>query len=207
MYVPRHFEMSDRSQVLDFMREHSFALLVSSGPGGLTGTHIPLLLEQREGDAWIVGHLARANSHWHAFDGEQEAMAVFSGPHAYISPSWHGDGAAVPTWDYVAVHAYGRPVVIDDDARVMSLLGETVGRYESGRAQPWSLDTQDAEYVRKLTRGIVAFELRIERIDAKAKLGQNRIADQPGVVAALQQSPHHAEREMAELIARSVQRA
>jgi len=113
MYIPEAFR-EDRLDVLhSLMREHSFATIVSSGEAGLMATHLPLLLDATRGPkGTIVGHMARANPHWQDFRGDVEALMIFQGPHGYVSPSWYTTPYAVPTWNYVAVHAYGRPRLI-----------------------------------------------------------------------------------------------
>ena len=120
------------------------------------------------------------------------AMLVFAGQHGYISPGWYEPGPAVPTWDYVAIHAYGVPRIVEDDDAVLGMLRELVDQYEAGYPEPWALDAQDGEWVRKLSRGIVAFEMEITRLEAKAKLGQNHPQHQARVVAALEGLGAHA---------------
>jgi transcriptional regulator len=132
--------------------------------------------------------MARANPHWHAFSAEgPESLAIFQGPHAYISPSWYVSELVVPTWNYSAVHAYGKPTVMEDPVQVRALLEETVGTFESGLPDQWSTASVGDDYVTKLARGIVAFEMTIIRLEGKRKLGQNRpVADMRGAAAGLQ---------------------
>lgn len=207
VYTPDHFAIADPSVLLRVMRENSFATLVSATPGGLQATHIPLLVDDVAGAMVLTGHFARANQHWKALEGpdgtESESLAIFAGPHAYISPSWYEPGPAVPTWDYVTVHAYGRPSIVSDPAERMEILRRTVETYEQNRDEPWPLEGQDAEYLSRLAGGTVAFRMQVERIEGKAKLGQNRPAQQPGVVAALLKSDSESERDLAHLIAQA----
>ena len=179
--------IEDLAVIHNVIRQNSFAMLVTNGPGGLEATHLPVVLKT---DGTSLGtlqaHVARANRQWEQFDGRGEALFVFAGQHGYISPSWYEAGPAVPTWDYVAVHAYGRPKVIEDETTVLAMLGALVAQYEDGMERPWQLETQDREWVRKLMAGVVAFETEITRIDAKAKLGQNRPSDQKRVADALE---------------------
>ncbi|MGD9932981.1 MAG: FMN-binding negative transcriptional regulator [Dehalococcoidia bacterium] len=187
MYVPRHFAIEDLAVVHEVIRQNSFATLVTSGPGGMEATHLPVVLEtEATSPGRLHAHVARSNRQWEAFDGEREALFVFAGQHGYVSPSWYEPGPAVPTWDYVAVHAYGRPTIIEDETKVMAMLNTLVSQYEGGMERPWRIETQDPEWLRKLAGGIVAFETDITRIDAKAKLGQNRPADQARVAEALE---------------------
>jgi transcriptional regulator len=188
MYVPKAFEKGDLGWAQALMRRESFALLVTAGDDGAPfATHLPLHLDAARGaEGTLVGHVARANPHWRHFDGRRQAMAVFQGPHAYVSPSWYASRPMVPTWNYAAVHAYGAPAVIEDEGRVRDLLRGLSGTYETGRPAPWRLDELPAHYLAGMIRGIVAFEMPIARIEAKAELGQNRApADLAGAIAGL----------------------
>jgi transcriptional regulator len=198
MYTPRHFAIDDIAAAHAVMEQNSFALLVTFGEGGLAGTHLPVMLDRSLGPFGTVrAHVARANPQWRDFDGECEAMLVFAGQHGYISPSWYEPGPAVPTWDYVTVHAYGAPRVIEDAATVQAMLRELVDQYESRYAAPWSVDSQSPEYLERMAKGIIAFEMEITRLDAKAKLGQNRPEQQAGVARALEEVGAH---ELARLV-------
>lgn len=191
MYVPPPFQAPDRESVLDLIEAAPFATLVSFGAEPWV-SHLPLALTRRSG-AWgsLAGHVARANPHAERFDGRQQALAVFHGPHAYVSPGWYADPEAPPTWNYAVVHAYGRPRRVDDPARRGGLLDALVARYEEA---PLAL-TGPAR--RALERAIVAFEFEIERVEAKFKLGQNRSpADRAGTLDALERGGE-VERELA----------
>ncbi len=168
MYRPRHFDIEDQSALFRVMRDNSFALLVSAGLGGLVASHIPLFLEA-DGDkpGRLFGHLARQNEQWRSFDGTAEAMAVFQGVHAYVSPSWYVSEVMVPTWNYVAVHAYGRPQTVGDAARTRAHLERLVATYESPATGPWSMARLPDDYVQRMIKGIVAFEMPIERLEGK----------------------------------------
>ncbi|RIL06693.1 MAG: FMN-binding negative transcriptional regulator [Proteobacteria bacterium] len=186
MYVPPHFAETDVASLHARMRAHSFATLVSWLDGAPFATHVPLLLDAERGPlGTLVGHVARANPHARAFDGAAPSLAIFAGPHAYVSPRWYATSPNVPTWNYVAVHATGRVRAVEDAARVRALLARSAALYEAGADAPWSPDAAPA-YVEKLLRGIAAFELPIERLEGKRKLSQNKKpSDRAGVVAAL----------------------
>ena len=203
MYIPRHFAITEPTTLLEVMRANSFATFVSDTDDGLQATHVPLLVDESDGEVVLTGHFARANPHWKAFDGGRDALAIFAGPHAYISPSWYGSGPAVPTWDYVTVHARGKPVLVEDAATRLDILRRTVETYESGMDVPWSMDSQDGDYIEKLAQGTVAFTMKVEKLEGKAKLGQNRPEQQPGVIKALAESDSESEREIAQLIGRA----
>lgn len=178
MYVPKHFEVRDPAWCHALMRAESFATLVTVGDDGAPfATHIPFLLDADRGPlGTLLGHVARANPQWRGFASGRSALAAFQGPHAYVSPSWYEVHPAVPTWNYVAVHVYGVPVVIEDEVRVRALLGRLVRAHEDSRPRPWRFESLGDEYVSGMVRGIVAFEIPIDRLEGKAKLSQNRSA-------------------------------
>ncbi len=175
MYVPNTFAEDNPAELAALMRSASFATLVTTSDGCPVATHLPLVLDDDgNGPGRLLGHVARANDHWKAFDGDTQALAVFAGPHAYISPSWYESPNMVPTWNYAAVHAYGRPSVIEDTDAVLALLSRLVGTYESDATGNWSMANSDLDIMRGMTKGIVAFEMPIERIEGKWKMSQNR---------------------------------
>jgi transcriptional regulator len=177
MYVPSHFAQDDTSKLYDAIERYSFATLVSTSSGGMEASHLPLLLDRAAGtQGTILGHMARANLQWKGAAG-QEVLAIFSGPHAYISPQWYEAAQVVPTWNYMAVHAYGRLELIDDDVEVKSLLERTVETYEASQPRPWRMD-EPPEFVARLLKQIVAFRIPISRLEGKWKLNQNRPQEQ-----------------------------
>lgn len=208
MYVPRHFR-EDRLDVLhSIIEENSFATLVSTSPEGIIATHIPFLLRRSEGPfGTLRGHVARANPHWtHLPQGE--AVVIFLGSHAYVSPSWYVSIDRVPTWNYVAVHAYGTPRLIEDGSVLRQLVEDTVDRYEGDFERPWELSSIDEGKIPGLLRGIVGFEIPIGRIDGKRKLGQNRSqADREGMVAGLRAYGGASGAALADLVASSTDQA
>ncbi|MFQ3786238.1 FMN-binding negative transcriptional regulator [Halomonas sp. A29] len=178
MYVPPSMQLG-RNQAWELIERHGFAALVGTD---LQATHLPLLLERSEGElGMLYGHFARANPHWRSLDGSR-ALAVFSGPHAYISPTWYASQPAVPTWNYLAVHATGVLELLDREA-TRALLDRSLAHFE-----PALLDSLSREqgYLEKMQAGVVGFRLPIETLTGKAKLGRQRSeADQAGVEAAL----------------------
>lgn len=188
MYMPKHFAVEDRVQQLQFMRDYGFATLVSQGSHGPTATHLPLTVEERDdGNVFLIGHVAHANPHWKYLESGSEALAIFHGPHAYISPTWYQMHPSVPTWNYAAVHAYGEARLLDA-AATRRLLKTLSDQYESGREKPWRMEDLTSGYVEKMVAAIVGFEIAIKRIEGKFKLSQNRpAADRAGVVNALLQ--------------------
>lgn len=203
MYVPTAFRQDDLAELHAQIRANPFALLASAGREGVQASHLPLLLEPGEGEfGTLYGHFARANPHWRELQGGSEALAVFSGPDAYISPAWYPTkaehGKVVPTWNYIAVHARGPVELIDDPQRLLGIVGRLSDHHEAGRPQPWAVDDAPHDYLDAMLRTIVGFALPIRRLEGKWKLGQNRsAADQAGVHAGLSDSAAPRDRELA----------
>lgn len=178
MYTPKAFQVSDSRVLAEFIANNSFATLISSVQGSLFATHLPLILDQsRSSPGALLGHVARANRHWHAFDGQQEALAIFHGPHAYISPNWYASSSpAVPTWNYAVVHVYGVPRVVADEEWLSDFVDRLVSIYEADKPQPWP-GILPADLRTSLLKAIVGFTMDITRVEGKFKLGQNRSLD------------------------------
>lgn len=188
MYVPSHFSIDDPAAMAAFMRVNSFAVLVTAGEDGPFASHLPLLLRDGGGGhGTLVGHMARANPQWRHFAPGKAALVVFQGPHAYISPSWYDTANQVPTWNYQTVHAYGSPRVIEAQEEVLETLRSLAETFESGFDAPWRMESLPAGLAAGMTRGIVAFEIPIERLEGKAKLSQNKSArDRENAAAMLE---------------------
>jgi transcriptional regulator len=196
MYIPASFQGPDQTAVFEFIEAHSFGILVSGQNAELCGTHLPLLLRRDVGPhGQLVGHMARANSHWRSLAGA-EVLIVFPGPHTYISPSWYQDTEVVPTWNYLAVHAAGRCEIIDDEQVTRQIVANYVEYYERSQPQPWRLEST-AEYVTKLLKQIVAFHIDIARLEAKWKLSQNHSVERREKV--VQQLAHSSDPEAREI--------
>ena len=195
MYVPRSFAETDVTRLHALMQSHSFATLVSDSPDGPVASHLPLLLEPDRGPhGALIGHFARANNHWQSADG-RATLAIFHGPHAYISPRWYAEPRVVPTWNYVAVHATGVLRVIDDAGWLRGLVSRMVDVYEAGAVAadpghaPWRMESQPDDFLDQLLAGIVGFEIRVDSLEGKWKLSQNHTETRrERVIAALQQS-------------------
>jgi transcriptional regulator len=189
VYVPALFK-EDRIDVLhDAIRRTGLATLVTLGPDGLIASHVPMLLDaEPRPNGTLVGHLARPNPQARGAIGE--ALAIFQGPDAYITPSWYATkqrtGKVVPTWNYVAIHAYGPITFFDDTERLRDAVTRLTARQEAGRAQPWAVADAPADFINGMLRGIVGFALPITRLEGKWKMSQNRPAeDRAGVVEGL----------------------
>lgn len=200
MYIPTFNRVEDRERILRFIGEYGFATIVSSSTDGLTASHLPVLWENGPNEwGMLRSHMARANPQWRQFEPGRELLCIFHGPHAYISPSWYVNQHTVPTWNYGAVHVYGRPTLLEESA-LRDVVFDTTDKYESGMAQPWRLPLTEEE-LSKMLKAIVGFSIEITRVEAKFKLGQNRSAeDQAGMLRALEHSPDSGSRELARFI-------
>jgi transcriptional regulator len=175
VYVPSSFQEDNPRALHALVQAIGFGLLVTVEEGLPHATHLPMLLDPAQGpQGTLFGHVARANPQWRSFDGKSPALAVFPGPHAYVSPRWYTGPRNVPTWDYVAVHARGAPRVIKNRDAIRDLLGRTMTFYESAFPEPRSLDSIPADYAEGLLDAIVAFELPITRMAGARKLSQNK---------------------------------
>jgi transcriptional regulator len=208
MYIPPLFREDDLKTLHDFMRAHSFATLVTQQQGVPFASHLPFLLDSERGRYGVLStHLARDNPQWHMFKEAQEVLVIFQGPHAYITPSWYEVQLSVPTWNYAAVHAYGLPHIINDERTFYEMLQVLVQTNEAGFEQPWTLQSDNDEYIRKMMRAIVYLDIEITRLEGKFKLSQNRPAgDQQRVMAALAASPSEESRNVAELMYRRMKK-
>ncbi len=206
MYIPPSFLETDPTKLHDFMERHSFATLISSHDGEPVASHLPLLLDRAVGQhGRLIGHMARANSHWQSASG-QRVLAIFHGPHAYVSPGWMEAQNVVPTWNYVTVHAYGTLRLIEDRDRLRDIVRRTVETYEANRATPWSMLQPEAEFIDKLLAAIVGFEIDIDRLEGKWKLNQNHPAERrEQIIRGLLETERHDETQIAELMKASME--
>ena len=206
MYLPAHHRMDDPAAERALIRVRPFGLLVTNGPGGLMANPAPFLLDETTGPhGTLRAHLARANPQWREADGSREALVVFQDVDAYITPSWYETkretGKVVPTWNYSAVHVYGKLRAIEDRDWLRKLVGDLTDTHESAREQPWKVSDAPDDYIDVMLRGIVGIEIEIARIEGKAKVSQNRSdADREGVVAGLRAQGDDAALLMAEQV-------
>jgi transcriptional regulator len=170
MYIPKYAENNDVSAIIDFIKHHAFGILVSQSEKKLVATHIPLQFSSD--NTKLFGHISKANRQWKNFDNTSEVLAIFTGPHAYISSSWY-DHENVPTWNYIAAHVYGKISIIEGEELYQSLKRLT-DKYEATSSKPISIEAMSQEYVRKSIQGLVGFEIVITNIEATYKLSQNR---------------------------------
>jgi len=197
MYTPTHFAQTDTATLVAFMRRFSFATIVSQINGRPFATHLPFVVEHSEdGQVTLLAHFAKANPQWQTLEA-QTALVIFSEPHAYISPSLYEKELNVPTWNYIAVHAYGQTALITDEAQAFELLEKQMQTFEKEYLIQWSGLPQ--EYKNAMIKGIVAFQLNISQLEGKEKLSQNKKAgERERIIAHLAESPDGAARQIAE---------
>jgi transcriptional regulator len=204
MYVPPHFK-EDRVEVLhETIRKRGIGTLVTFERGEMIASHVPMLIDPEPAPyGTLIGHVSRGNPQGRAVDGAVETLAIFLGAEAYVTPSWYATkretGKVVPTWNYVAVHAYGKVRFFSDKDRLLNIVRRLTATHEAGRAEPWAVSDAPADFVDGLLKGIVGFELPIRRLEGKWKMSQNRPAeDRAGVVEGLRADD---ETEVAEIVA------
>ncbi|WP_298185813.1 FMN-binding negative transcriptional regulator [uncultured Pseudomonas sp.] len=203
MYTPPAFRQNDLAQLHQQISACPLATLINQGANGLLASHLPLLLAADEGEfGTLYGHFARANPHWRELE-QGETLVIFQGPQAYVSPSWYPSkaehGKAVPTWNYIAVHAHGQATLIEDSEGLLQLVSRLSAQHEAGRERPWAVSDAPPDYIDTMLRAIVGFALPIQRIEGQWKLSQNRTAvDREGVREGLNASPVAADRALAE---------
>jgi transcriptional regulator len=176
MYIPKLFHESSWPEIRQVIEENSFATVVTCNEGIPTATHVPLrLVESASGTATLQGHMSRANPHWRLFEHERRSLVIFAGPHAYVSPRWY-DHVNVPTWNYVAVHAYGKPRLVTAPEEMHELMKGLVDRYEGhGDVDSrYTVEGLPEDYLKTHMKGIVGFEISIDEVQASFKLSQNR---------------------------------
>ena len=169
MYIPKHFNIDDEEVIYDFIKKHGFATLFSHHKGEPCATHLPLMLNKSENA--LYGHFARANGQWKDIEKEQ-VLAVFQGPHCYISPTWYETTKAVPTWNYVSIHLYGKVEIIEDRKVIFDSLNDLVTKYETPDST-YNLNDIEPSFIEGMSKGIVAFKIKITKVEAKAKISQN----------------------------------
>ncbi len=200
MYNPSHFRVDSIQSLHGLIRQHPFGLLITAHEGELHTTHLPFHLEAARGaHGTLEAHVARVNPHCEALLSGANSVAVFRGPDAYISPRWYRDPTKnVPTWNYIAVHAHGRPLPMDDPARALRHIGTLTAEHEVYIDPPWTILEAQA-HVERLVSHVLAFEIPIERFEGKWKLSQNRQpADRAGVLEGLRRSQRPDDRAMLE---------
>jgi len=208
MYTPANFRVEHTAEMHAMMRAQPFAILVTDGSDGLTATHLPTVLKLGDGPLGrIECHVARPNPQWRSYAADRDALMIFQGPEAYIRPGWYPSkaehGKVVPTWNYAAVHAYGRLEAVTDKNWLLAHVTELSAQQEAPYAAPWSTADAPANFLDMLARGIVGLRLTIGRLEGKVKMSQNRpAADREGVVEGLGQRAHGEDAAIAAMVAK-----
>ncbi len=171
MYIPKHFKQNDRKKSIAFMNAYNFAIVVSAKDELPLATHLPFVIEERENEIVLVAHMSKANEQWKTFS-DKDVLVIFSEPHAYISPSLYEQQQNVPTWNYVAVHAYGKIHILDSNEEKLIVLHKQMQSFEAGFIEQFR--TLDKKYIDGLLLGIIAFEITVSNLQAKEKLNQNK---------------------------------
>ena len=206
MYTPSAFAIDDLNELHQQILGTRLAVLVTHGEQGLQASHLPLLLNADQGpNGTLYGHFARANPQWRELQNGAEALVIFAGADAYVSPGFYPSkaehGKVVPTWNYVAVHAYGMAEVFADADRLRNLVSALTDRHEAGRTNPWKVADAPTDYIDGMLKAIVGFALPIQRLEGKRKLSQNRnAADIAGVREGLAASPDAHDQALAHLM-------
>ncbi len=205
MYIPKFYRVNDPKIIADFLRHNSFAVLVSCEKGVPIATHLPLEFVQTENSGqFLYGHVARGNHQWRTLNSSENVLAIFSGAHAYVSARWYNH-LNVPTWNYLVAHVYGKPEIIEDHEELRAILKRLVDRNEAvaNPQSPYMVEGLPEEFLKKEMKGLVGFRIKVEKIEAKFKLSQNRHAeDFANVMAKLRKSDDANAREVAEAMAR-----
>jgi transcriptional regulator len=203
MYIPKYFKIDDEEIVYDFIEKYSFATLFSQHNGEPYATHLPLIVNK--GENALYGHFARPNEQWKDIENQQ-VLVVFQGPHCYISPSWYETTKAVPTWNYVSIHLYGKMEIIEDGKAIYNSLNDLVNKYESPDSS-YNLNEVEPSFIEGLSKGIVAFKIKIIRMEAKAKLSQNHSVErQELVIKQLENTSEQNNKQIASLMKKNLQK-
>jgi transcriptional regulator len=202
MYIPKSFEVTEHAVLVDFIEKNSFGILFSAVDQQPFATHLPFLIDSQGGpQGRLIGHMAKANPQWQELDG-QDVLVVFSGPHAYISPAWYETPGTVPTWNYVAVHVYGKLKLVNNAEGLEEIMRESVDYFEPN--SPLAGQVQD-DFFQNMLKAIVGFHIEIERIEGKWKLNQNHpLERQQRVIDALKKNPDDDSQEIARLMEMNV---
>jgi transcriptional regulator len=206
MYTPKDFRVDDLAILHADMRQNTLATLISITPTGLVATHLPILLDEHRGpNGTILGHVSRANLQWQQSDPNAEALIIFTGPDTYVTSSWYPakqeTGRVVPTWNYAAIHVYGKLTFFEDPERLRDIVTRLTNQHEAAFAQPWQVTDAPPNYIDSQLKAIVGFELPIARIEGKRKFNQNRSAeDRAGVINGLRALNDPRKTEVADLM-------
>jgi len=195
MYIPKHFQVEDHAEIIEFMRRYSFATLINTKNNYPEATHLPFIIDQIGDKLILSSHFAKANSQAEYVE-TNPSLVIFTEPHAYISPANYEKEQNVPTWNYIAIHAYGDAKIVHDEEDKLAMLEKMIGFYDTGYMVQWQSLPMD--YKLKMIKGIVAFDITVDDLQAKKKLSQNRSEkEKDNVINRLDKSPQSNEQEIA----------
>lgn len=172
MYTPRHFKVTDMNEIWDFVQENPFGTIVTIDEGKPIATHLPFLLHKKDDDYYLTSHFAYGNLQWKTLEQHDDVLVIFQGPHAYVSSSWYSH-ENVPTWNYQAVHIYGKASILTKE-ELREDLANLLEKYEKHRENPVLWDTLSPELLESQMKGVVGFKIKVEEVQAAYKLSQNR---------------------------------
>jgi transcriptional regulator len=200
MYIPKHNQIEDRATLISFMQTYSFGILITSENNIPIATHLPFIIEERKEELFIVSHFAKANPQWKNLSNHS-ILTIFSGPHAYISPSHYEKLENVPTWNYTAVHTYGTASLLVEQSQKAALLERTIQQYEPAYLKQWQSLADSNKYQEKMMNGIVAFEIKVNKLEGKFKLSQNRsVSEQKNIIDSFLKSNNTIENELGDFM-------
>jgi transcriptional regulator len=186
MYIPKQYIENDDQKLYEFIKANSFGIIVSANKK-LRGTHLPFVISKKDNGWILTSHMAKANPQWKEFENSEEVLIIFQGPHAYISPSFYEKKTNVPTWNYVAVHAYGTPKILNSEEESLKVLEAMILQYEEQYYSQWK--TLPTDYVRNMVKEIVSFEISISTLEGKYKLSQNKTKkEQQNIIESFEKS-------------------
>lgn len=198
MYTPLHYQNKNLAEVKEFLKQNAFGILINQTLGRPCATHIPLELDvDIDGQDILLGHVSKTNPQWKYFKENEQVLAIFNGPHSYISSSWY-QTEEVPTWNYIAVHVYGTIEILDEKTLLESLY-TLVDKYEKGSVNPVSLHNMSDQTMKQI-KGIVGFKIRVTEIQATYKLSQTRPEDHPKIIEELKKSKNSGSHEIADIM-------
>lgn len=196
MYIPSHFKEQNQDKLIEFIKAHNFANLISISNNVPIATHLPFIIEKREEKLFVVAHMAKANPQWQTFLNN-ELLIIFQGPHAYISPKNYEKEQNVPTWNYIAVHAYGKAKLISEEQKMLEIIEKTIQLFENEFMSQWK--NLKSDYVNGMMKAIVGFEIEVTRLEGKFKLSQNKtMNEQENIINELKDSKDSVKIELAE---------
>lgn len=198
MYIPKHYLATDRAEIVAFMKQYSFATIVTVKDNLQTATHLPFVVTEEDDKIILTSHFAKANQQWREII-ENKVLIIFTEPHAYISPKHYDKDLNVPTWNYISIHTYGQGQIITDNEKTVKVLEKMIDNYEADYRKQW--DGLPADYKHKMLNGIVAFEIVVTDLQAKKKLSQNKTeAERARIIETFSKSENENEKQIADFM-------